>query len=47
MNKDDDLFEFDAPKTFVNLYEIANANDDGADRFFGKSGKIEFAWNVI
>lgn len=32
---DDTLFEFDAPKTFTNLYEVANSNDDGADRFFG------------
>ncbi|CAH1707972.1 uncharacterized protein LOC114131203 isoform X3 [Aphis gossypii] len=43
MNKDDDLFEFDAPKTFVNLYEIANANDDGADRFFDIVEKMESA----
>jgi len=40
MNKDDDLFEFDAPKTFVNLYEMANANYDGADRIFGKFGSV-------
>lgn len=40
MNKDDALFEFDAPKTFVNLYEIANANYDGADRIFGKSSRV-------
>ncbi|XP_026810968.1 targeting protein for Xklp2-like isoform X3 [Rhopalosiphum maidis] len=43
MNKDDDLFEFDAPKTFVNLYEIANAKDDGADRFFDMVEKLESA----
>lgn len=36
MNKDDDIFEFDAPTTFANLYEIANASDDGADKYFGK-----------
>ncbi|XP_050539464.1 uncharacterized protein LOC126904460 isoform X2 [Daktulosphaira vitifoliae] len=29
-----DVFEFDAPKTFTNLYEMANAEDDGADKFF-------------
>ncbi|XP_050422631.1 uncharacterized protein LOC126834612 isoform X3 [Adelges cooleyi] len=33
MNKDD-IFEFDAPKTYANLYEMANAGDDGADKFF-------------
>lgn len=38
----DSLFEFDAPKTFVNLYEIANANYDGADRIFGKYGRAHF-----
>jgi hypothetical protein len=36
MNKEDDIFEFDAPSTFANLYEIANASDDGADKYFGK-----------
>uniref|UniRef100_A0A2S2R5H5 Targeting protein for Xklp2 n=1 Tax=Sipha flava TaxID=143950 RepID=A0A2S2R5H5_9HEMI len=34
MNKEDDIFEFDAPSTFANLYEIANASDDGADKYF-------------
>jgi len=34
--KDDTLFEFDAPKTFVDLYKIANADYDGADKMFGK-----------
>lgn len=36
MNKDDTLFEFDAPETFVNLCEIANANYDIADKIVGK-----------
>ncbi|KAL4113167.1 hypothetical protein QTP88_016840 [Uroleucon formosanum] len=39
----DSLFEFDAPKTFVNLYEIANANYDGADRIFDYVEKMEGA----
>lgn len=43
----DELFEFDAPKTFVNLYEIANANYDGADRIFGKSGIVYFSRNLV
>lgn len=35
MNADDDIvFEYDAPKTYANLYEMANADDDGADKFF-------------
>lgn len=37
----DNMFDYDAPKTFANLYEMANANDDGADKFFGK-----FLWIV-
>lgn len=36
----DDMFDYDAPKTFVNLYEMANANDDGADKFFGNFVKL-------
>jgi len=43
----DDLFEFDAPKTFVNLYEIANANYDGADRIFGKSGRAHIKRDLV
>lgn len=30
------MFEFDAPSTFVNLYELSTANDDDVDKFFGK-----------
>lgn len=36
MNNDGELFEFNAPNTITNLYEMANSNDDGADKFFGK-----------
>ncbi|VVC29847.1 Hypothetical protein CINCED_3A006199 [Cinara cedri] len=40
----DDMFDYDAPKTFANLYELANTNDDGADKFFDMiSEKMEGA----
>lgn len=42
MNKNDNTFEFNAPTTFANLYELANDNDDGADKFFGKSPMRRF-----
>lgn len=30
------MFEYNAPSTFTNLFEMANTNDDGGDEFFGK-----------
>lgn len=36
MSNGDDMFEFDAPKTFANLFEMANSIDDGADKIFGE-----------
>lgn len=37
MNKDDDMFEFNAPTTITRLCDMANTYDDGADQIFGKS----------
>lgn len=37
MNKDDDVFEFNAPTTITRLCDMANTYDDGADQIFGKS----------
>lgn len=47
MNKDDDMFEFNAPTTITRLCDMANTYDDGADQIFGKSFATQFTASVF